>query len=183
MTTERRLDTATGRGDPLREGAVRAMTSGRALVRRASRRCHRSGVRRPPSGRGFMFSDIDTVTEALDRLTADLRRTLEHPPSLSFVEAAASDHVHLTRRDVARPYVTSGGVSIHAAPLDVQERMARELCDALASGYFGDRVSWPTCPEHGTAVQARRQDDAVLWMCRGGGRFHCLALLGSLGAT
>lgn len=99
---------------------------------------------------------------------------------LSFVEAGPEDVVYLTRRDVARPFLDSGGVNVNVPPLDVQLRLARELCDALATGRFGDRVSWPTCPEHSTAVQPRRQDEAVLWLCRGGGRFHCLALLGSL---
>lgn len=129
-----------------------------------------------------MIENLDVVTEAIDRLGADLRRTLDDPPVLSFVEASAADVVYLTRRDVPRPFMNSGGVNVKVPPLQVQLRLAHELCDALASGSFGDRVSWPTCPEHDTAVQARRQDEAVLWMCRGGGSYHCLALLGSLGA-
>lgn len=128
-----------------------------------------------------MISDLDPVTEAIDRLNADLSRTLQPPPRLSFILTGDSNRAYLTRRDVPLPYVASGGVNIHSAPLDLQERLARELSDALASGHFGDRVSWPTCPEHGTAIQARRQDDAVMWMCRGAGAYHCLALLGSLG--
>lgn len=121
------------------------------------------------------------MTEAIDRFNADLHRTLRHPPSLSFILSSDGNSIYLTRRDVSLPYVASGGVNRRASPIELQERLARELCDALASGHFGDRVSWPTCPAHGTAVQARIQDDVVLWMCRGEGRFHCLALLGSLG--
>lgn len=128
-----------------------------------------------------MISNLAAVTEAIDRLHADLRHTLDNPPKISCIEAVRDDYVYLTRRDIPSPYVTSGGVDVDCPPLDVQQRLARELCDALASGSFGGRLSWPTCPEHGTALHARRQDDAVLWLCRDVDHYHCVALVGSLG--
>lgn len=130
-----------------------------------------------------MINNLVAVTEAIDRLQADLRHTLDSPPKLSYIEARRDDHVYLTRRDIPSPYVTSGGVAVDCHPLDVQQRLARELCDALASGTFGERLSWPTCTEHGTALQARRQDEAVLWLCRGLDSYHCVALVGSLGTV
>lgn len=127
--------------------------------------------------------DASVLREALDLVVADLHRTVSHPPpGLRFVATTKPHHAYLARDDPDRLFSDSGGVNAAADRPVVEVRVAHEVCDALASGRFGEPESWPVCPIHRTVVRARIEDDVVMWVCRGRGNLHYLGRLGALPA-
>lgn len=124
---------------------------------------------------------LTPVDQALVAIQRDLGQTLTDPPHLHVVPLPSRRirNVVFLADDAGGAFYEGGGISPNDDLAHLLARMGNEVSDALARGTFGERLSWPTCPQHDTALHARVQDDFAVWLCRRP-PFHVAGLVGSL---